>query len=313
MAAVSVHTPIVSAGGGAGGGASGSSSSVGGTGTANTGGGGGGGVAGCTSGGAGGSGIVIMRYANVPTISGQPTARTVSAGVSTTFAVTAAATGATLSYQWQKDGVDISGATSASYTIASPVVGDAGNFRVVVRNFGTGESVSSVTSSAVALGVNVASQTITFATLSAKTYGDAAVTVSTSASSGLPVTTVSNDTSVCTISGSTVTIVGAGTCSLTASQAGNDSYTAATSVTQTFTVSKKTLTLSGLVAANKVYDRATTATVALMMKVQAILPCCCSSLMTLFDDEVQLLDQPTIGFLRIISFLKSQAILPASS
>jgi hypothetical protein len=251
------------AGGAGGGGAGGGSAGLNGAnGTDGLGGGGGSGSNSASTAGRGGSGIVIMRYANVPTISGQPTARTVSAGVSTTFAVTAAATGATLSYQWQKDGVDISGATSASYTIASPVVGDAGNFRVVVRNFGTGESVSSVTSSAVALGVNVASQTISFGTLSAKTYGDAAVTVSTSASSGLPVTTVSNDTSVCTISGSTVTIVGAGTCSLTASQAGNDSYTAATSVTQTFTVSKKTLTLSGLVAANKVYDRATTATVA---------------------------------------------------
>ncbi|MBM3639430.1 MAG: hypothetical protein FJW98_08390, partial [Actinobacteria bacterium] len=250
--------------GGAGGGASGGSGAdgtVGGTGTASLGGGGGGGTAACTAGGAGGSGIVIMRYANVPTISAQPTSQTVSAGTSTTFSVTAAATGATLTYQWQKGGVNITGATSASYVISSPVVADAGNYRVIVRNTGANGAVSSVTSTAATFAVNVASQTITFNSLLAKTYGDANFTVSATASSGLPVTFTSNDTTVCTVSGSTVTIVAAGTCSITASQEGNDSYTAATAVTRTFTVNKKTLTLSGLVAANKTYDRTTTATV----------------------------------------------------
>ncbi|HZX75581.1 autotransporter domain-containing protein [Lysobacter sp.] len=45
--------------------------------------------------------------------------------------------------------------------------------------------------------------------------------------SGLPVVFASNTTSVCTVSGSTVTMLAAGTCSLTADQAGNASFSAA--------------------------------------------------------------------------------------
>jgi hypothetical protein len=39
-----------------------------------------------------------------------------------------------LAYQWKKEGVNISGATSSTYTIASAVIGDAGNYSVTVSN-----------------------------------------------------------------------------------------------------------------------------------------------------------------------------------
>ena len=84
--------------------------------------------------------------------------------------------------------------------------------------------------------VNRASQTITFAPLSNMLLGVAPFAVTATASSGLAASFVSTTTSICTVSGSTVTIVAAGTCSITASQAGNASYSAATSVTQSFTV-----------------------------------------------------------------------------
>ena len=48
----------------------------------------------------------------------QPTAQTLTAGATATFTVAAAGT-APLSYQWQKAGVDIPGATSQSYTTAA--------------------------------------------------------------------------------------------------------------------------------------------------------------------------------------------------
>lgn len=48
--------------------------------------------------------------------------------------------------------------------------------------------------------------------------------------SGLPVVFASNTTSVCTVTGSTVTMLSAGTCSLTADQAGNASFAAAPQV-----------------------------------------------------------------------------------
>jgi uncharacterized repeat protein (TIGR03803 family) len=82
-------------------------------------------------------------------------------------------------------------------------------------------------------------QTVTFAALAAKTFGDAPFALSATASSGLPVSYVSDNPLVATISGSTVTIVGAGTTNITASQGGNANYSAAVDVVQTLTVAKK--------------------------------------------------------------------------
>jgi hypothetical protein len=88
------------------------------------------------------------------------------------------------------------------------------------------------------------SQTITFGALSNKTCGDPPLTVSAIASSGLPVSFSSDTTSVCTVSGTQVTIVAAGACTIRASQAGNGSYAPAPDVTQTFTVNKGTQTIT---------------------------------------------------------------------
>src|SRR5205823_6562646 len=86
-----------------------------------------------------------------PTITTQPTAQTLTAGATATFTVAAAGT-APLSYQWQKAGVDIPGATSQSYTTAALTSADNGaTFAVVVSN-----SAGSVTSNTVTLTVNAA-------------------------------------------------------------------------------------------------------------------------------------------------------------
>ena len=86
-----------------------------------------------------------------PTITTQPANQTVTAGQTATFAVVAAGT-APLGYQWQKNGVNIAGATSASYTTATTTTADSGStFRVVVSN-----SAGTVTSSAATLTVNPA-------------------------------------------------------------------------------------------------------------------------------------------------------------
>jgi hypothetical protein len=84
-----------------------------------------------------------------PTISTQPANQTVTVGQVATFSVIAAGT-APLSYQWQKDNANISGATSASYTTPATVSGDSGaTFRVVVSN-----SVTNITSNSATLTVN---------------------------------------------------------------------------------------------------------------------------------------------------------------
>lgn len=80
-----------------------------------------------------------------------------------------------------------------------------------------------------------ASQTITFAPLSNKTYGDPPFTVSASASSGLSVS-FSILSGPATILGNTVTVTGVGTVTVRASQAGNANWNPATPVDQSFQV-----------------------------------------------------------------------------
>src|SRR5579872_4500313 len=84
-----------------------------------------------------------------PSITTQPANQTVTVGATAAFTVVAAGT-APLSYQWQKNNANISGATAVSYTTPATVAGDNGaTFRVVVTN-----SVSSITSTSATLTVN---------------------------------------------------------------------------------------------------------------------------------------------------------------
>lgn len=69
-----------------------------------------------------------------PVITAQPTQQSVASGGSATFRV--AAVGGTLTYRWQKDGVDLSGAaaTAATLTLTDVTSADAGLYSVVVTN-----------------------------------------------------------------------------------------------------------------------------------------------------------------------------------
>jgi hypothetical protein len=79
-----------------------------------------------------------------------------------------------------------------------------------------------------------AGQTITFAPLADKTYGDPDFTVSATASSGLAVSFAA--AGQCTVSGTTVHLTGPGSCTITASQGGDSNYAAATDVSRTFSI-----------------------------------------------------------------------------
>jgi hypothetical protein len=72
--------------------------------------------------------------ATAPSIAAQPADVSVAVGGTATFSVTATGT-APLTYQWQKGGSAIAGATAASYTTPATVAGDsASTFGVVVTN-----------------------------------------------------------------------------------------------------------------------------------------------------------------------------------
>jgi hypothetical protein len=101
-------------------------------------------------------------------------------------------------------------------------------------------------------------QTITFAALPSKVYGDGTFTVTASASSGLPVSFALGASSVgCSISGTTVTITGAtpagDACVIVASQTGSASYNAAPDVSRSFTIAKASQTIAFAALANKTY------------------------------------------------------------
>ena len=80
------------------------------------------------------SSVYRVRFTSAPSITQQPSDQTAPVGGSATFTV--AASGAEpLSYQWQRNSADISGATSSSYTLTPVQSGDNGAlFRCRVSN-----------------------------------------------------------------------------------------------------------------------------------------------------------------------------------
>jgi glucose/arabinose dehydrogenase len=85
---------------------------------------------------------IAATTSQAPQIVTNPANRTVAVGAPASFTVSASGT-APLGYRWQRDLVDIPGATAATYTLPSAVSGDNGaKFRAVVSN-GFGSATSS--------------------------------------------------------------------------------------------------------------------------------------------------------------------------
>jgi glucose/arabinose dehydrogenase len=109
--------------------------------------------------GGGGDLFRVQFTANTaPTISAQPANATVAAGQSATFAVTASGS-APLAYQWQRNGVNISGATARTYTLMTTAADNGAMFRVLVSN--ASGSVLSASATLTVLTNNAPTATIT--------------------------------------------------------------------------------------------------------------------------------------------------------
>ena len=128
----------------------------------------------------------------------------------------------------------VSGTPTAIYSAASVVFGvkDANNI-----------TPSSSSTSSVSFTVNKGSQTISYtssAPSSATVGGDTYTPVATSTSGlALTLTIDATSTTVCSITGGVVTLIGSGTCKINANQSGNVDYDAAAQVQQSFTVSAR--------------------------------------------------------------------------
>jgi len=128
-----------------------------------------------------------------PNITTQPTNQTINVGQTASFSVVANGT-SPLSYQWQKNGVNVVGATSATYTTPTALITDNGSvFTVIITNTAgtatssgailtvnsgnSGNTTNSapVITSAAAAAPNpaIVSQLITFSAAASDTDGDA--------------------------------------------------------------------------------------------------------------------------------------------
>ena len=134
---------------------------------------------------------------------------------------------------------------AVSYASSNPAVANVSGVTVTIVGAGTATITASqagngtyaaATEVQQTLVVGRASQSITFGMLATKAYGDAPFSLTTTASSGLPVSYASSNPAVATVNGNTVTIVGLGSTTITASQVGNSNYNPATNVNQTLNV-----------------------------------------------------------------------------
>ncbi len=124
--------------------------------------------------------------ATAPAITTQPSSQTVNAGANVTFTVAASGSPAP-TYQWQKNGANVAGATSATLSLSNVQAADAGTYVAVATN-----SAGSATSSGAILTVQSApanvAPTITTQPVSQSVTAGATVTF-TGAASGTPTPT----------------------------------------------------------------------------------------------------------------------------
>jgi Regulator of chromosome condensation (RCC1) repeat/Immunoglobulin I-set domain len=106
--------------------------------------------------------LTVQPLAAAPVISQQPTDATVGVGQSATFSVVTS-TGGAVTYQWQKNGLDIAGAVGAAYTTPATTLADSGTtFRVILTN-GAGLTTSAtlrLTVVAAALAPTISTQPV---------------------------------------------------------------------------------------------------------------------------------------------------------
>ena len=213
------------------------------------------------------TGAGTATLAGSTTISGTPTALTVTSG---TFAASGSLTltlggGVSNSGTIQLDGGAAGCGSGDTLLIRSTVAltqrswsgGGAFNLTDVdvkdqagsalITVFSGTNSLNNGTNWTILSGCVKLSQTITFAAITDKTYGDPDVALGATASSGLTVSYVASGN--CTIvAGPAAHITGAGSCTITAQQAGNGTYNAAPDVSQSFAIAKADQTIGAISA-----------------------------------------------------------------
>jgi hypothetical protein len=132
--------------------------------------------------------------------------------------------------------VSVTTTTSGTATVTATANTTLGSYAVQASVAGIATSVSfSLT--------NQQTQSISFTAPLSATYGDAPLTLSASASSGLSVQFSSSTPGVCGVTGNNASILAAGICTLVANQPGNTTFAVAPTVSRTLVVARAPLAI----------------------------------------------------------------------
>ena len=132
--------------------------------------------------GGGGGSSSTAAASTAPAITSQPVPVSVALGAAATLTVVSS--GDSLTYQWYKAGVAITGATSANYTISATAAADQSTYYVIVTNSKGSVTSDTVTLSVTSLNPNIPSYpTVALANAFTGTLADAQKAVATSEAS----------------------------------------------------------------------------------------------------------------------------------
>jgi len=137
--------------------------------------------------------------------------------------------------------------STATATITATTVGTC----LIQATKAADATYASTTSATATFTFTKATQSISFTDPADITFGASPASLSATSTSTLSVAFTTATSGVCTVSGTTVTIVSAGTCTINANQAGNADYEAASQVSQSFTIAKATPSLSSFANVSK--------------------------------------------------------------
>lgn len=204
-------------------------------------------------GGAGGSAISLMGFCLAGGGAGNAS--------KSSFYTTGSVAGGTAAKCFTPAGAEVSGMTTGGVVqnaqgagVANTGSGGAAN---TLPGPGTGNGWGGSGVVIVKYSTVLPTQTITFASISDKTFNSSTFrATATTTAAGETVTITSANTSTCRYSGETVTLVSTGTCTLTASQAGSASVQAAPNVVRSFQISRGTPTLGTFASVSKTYGNA---------------------------------------------------------
>ncbi len=163
-----------------------------------------------------------------PVVLASPASQQARTGEDVRLGVWASGTGP-FTYQWRRNGQNLSGATGETLILNAANTTEAGSYDVVVSN-----AVGAVTSAAAQIGLDRREQTISFAPLLERPFTAEPISLSASTSSGLPLNLLVQGPAL--IEGGALRLLGSGWVTVRAEQTGDADFLPATPVEHSFRV-----------------------------------------------------------------------------